>query len=150
MPPLSYPAPAPFYWSDDLAADPDSELTADQCVIGGEHFFVRGLVRIPVVDTGQTFAWEVWVSLSATNFGRVRAQWHGPGREHHEPYFGWLATELWLYSPSTLNLKTTLHSRRVGLPPLIEVEATDHPLAVDQREGVTSARLQEFADRLLP
>ncbi|WP_412543093.1 DUF2199 domain-containing protein [Longispora sp. K20-0274] len=72
-----------------------------------------------------------------------------PGREAEPPYFGWLSTELGLYTPSTINLKTNLHTRPVGQRPLIELEPTDHPLAVEQRCGITRARVQEFAESLL-
>jgi hypothetical protein len=54
-----------------------------------------------------------------------------------------------MYSPSTLNLKTNVHTQPVGLRPLVELEPTDHPLAVEQRDGITVARVQEFAERLL-
>jgi hypothetical protein len=36
----------------------------------------------------------------------------------------------------------------VGQRPLVELEPTDHPLAVEQREGITIARVQEFAELL--
>ena len=50
-----------------------------------EHFFVRGLIEIPVVDTGEVF----------------------------------------------------------------ELEPTGHPLAVEQRTGMTRARVQQIAETLL-
>ncbi|MEU4303103.1 DUF2199 domain-containing protein [Kitasatospora aureofaciens] len=36
------------------------------------------------------------------------------GRETEPPYFGRLTTELPIYSPSTINLKTMAHTRPVG------------------------------------
>ncbi|MFE6856425.1 DUF2199 domain-containing protein, partial [Streptomyces sp. NPDC057674] len=64
-------------------------------------------------------------------------------------YFGWLSTELSLYSPSTINLKTHVHTRPVGHRPRIELEPTDHPLAVEQRTGITLARVREIAETVL-
>jgi len=52
------------------------------------------------------------------------------------------------YPPSTLNLKTILHTRPLGERPLIELEPTDHPLAVEQRNGITLTRVQEVAEAL--
>ncbi len=37
----------------------------------------------------------------------------------------------------------------VGQRPLIELEPTDHPLAAEQRAGITLARVQEIAETLL-
>jgi hypothetical protein len=90
----------------------------------------------------------VWVSLSRGNFTRALSLRAAPGREREEPYFGWLSTELPPYQPSTLALKTRVHTQPVGQRPLIELEPTDHPLAVEQRAGITLARVQEIAETL--
>jgi hypothetical protein len=146
---MSYAAPSPEYWTDDLADDDESGLSSDQCVIKGEWFFVHGLIEIPVIDSDEPFSWGVWVSLSMENYHRMAELWDTPGRESEQPYFGWLSTELPIYSPSTVNLKTHLHTRPIGERPFIELEPTDHPLAVEQRTGITRARVEEFADILL-
>jgi hypothetical protein len=39
-----------------------------------------------------------------------------------------------------------VHTRAVGLVPWIELEPTDHPLAVDQRTGITWERIREIAE----
>ncbi|MEV1205498.1 DUF2199 domain-containing protein [Microbispora rosea] len=147
--PLSYHMPAPAFWSPEMAEATDSALSSEQCVIEGEHFFVHGLIEIPVIDTAETFSWGVWVSLSRDNFERMGRLWETPGRESEPPYFGWLSSELPIYEPSTLNLKTNLHTRPVGLRPAVELEPTGHPLAVEQRTGITSARVRELAELLL-
>ena len=51
--------------------------------------------------------------------------------------------ELPLY-PSTENLKTRVHLRDDGVRPYIELEPTDHPLAVEQRNGITVDRVAEI------
>jgi hypothetical protein len=89
------------------------------------------------------------VSLSRDSFTRALSLWTTPGREREQPYFGWMSTELPLYQPSTLSLKTRVHTQAVGQRPLIELEPTDHPLAVEQRTGITLARVQEIAETLL-
>ncbi|MEU8276371.1 DUF2199 domain-containing protein [Microbispora bryophytorum] len=147
--PLSYHMPAPAHWSPEMTGAPDSALSSDQCVIEGEHFFVHGLIEIPVIDTAETFTWGVWVSLSRDSFARMGRLWETPGRESEPPYFGWLSSELPVYEPTTLNLKTNLHTRPVGLRPVVELEPTGHPLAVEQRTGITHARVRELAELLL-
>lgn len=147
--PFAYGTEAPDYWSDELEDDPDSELTGDQCIIRAEHFFVRGIVRLPVAGEDDPFEWGVWVSLSAENFFRMSEAWEREGREDSEPMFGWLSTQLPIYGESTLSLKTMVHTQPVGYRPLIELEATDHPLAVEQRDGITRARVQEIAEAIL-
>ena len=46
--------------------------------------------------------------------------------------------------PSTENLKTRVHLRDDGARPYIELEPTDHPLAVEQRNGITADRVAEI------
>lgn len=124
-------------------------LGTDQCVIAEQHFFVRGLVSIPVQESDQPFEWGVWVSLSEENFEAMSAAWEEEGRERAAPMFGWLSSELPVYEPSTLNLKTEVHTQPVGLRPQIQVDDTDHPLAVEQRNGISLARVQDLAERIL-
>ncbi|MFJ5924420.1 DUF2199 domain-containing protein [Kitasatospora sp. NPDC092948] len=147
--PMNFSSPAPDYWEPDMEHAPDCELTSDQCVIRGEAFFVRALIELPVVGRDEVFSWGVWVSLSAKNFARACELWETPGRESEPPYFGWLSTELSPYTPSTINLKTMLHTRPVGERPTLELEPTDHPLAVEQRTGITVERIQQLAGELL-
>ena len=148
--PLHYGAVAPFVYYDVPEAERESRvlLTSDQCVIDDEHFFVVGNIDIPVTGHDQLFSWDVWVSLSRANFTRAHQLWTTAGRESEPPYFGWLSTRLPGY-PETLLLKTRVHTREVGRRPLVELEATDHPLAVEQRTGITWDRVQEIAELVL-
>jgi hypothetical protein len=147
--PMGYSAHAPYVWDPAFADAPDCLLSSDQCVIKAQHFFVRGLIEIPVADSDDVFSWGVWVSLSRESFSRSADLWDTPGRESEEPYFGWLSTELPIYSPSTINLKTHVHTRPVGQRPFIELEPTDHPLAVEQRNGITRERVRDIAEAVL-
>jgi hypothetical protein len=45
-----------------------------------------------------------------------------------------------------LNLKSNVYTRPVGQRPLIKLEPADHPLAVEQQEGSTMARVQEIVE----
>jgi hypothetical protein len=149
--PLSYRTKAPVYWSSALEGDPDSGLDEELCVIKGEHFFVQGNIDIPIVgEDGGIFTWGVWVSLSQASFARTMELWSTPGREAEPPYFGWLSTELPVYAPqSTVNLKTQVVTQPVGTRPLIHLEPSDHPLSIEQHNGITRARIEEIAQRVL-
>lgn len=65
-------------------------------------------------------------------------------RSQVSPFFGWVSTELAPLYPSTLSLKTMVHCRDDGLRPLIELEATDHPLALEQHQGVPISRVAQI------
>lgn len=87
-------------------------------------------------------------SLSEANFKRALARWEQQGRETEPPYFGWLSSEIPGYPP-TLNLKTNVHAKPLGERPIIELEPTDHPLAVEQRMGIALTRVCEIGEMLL-
>ncbi|MFG3615775.1 DUF2199 domain-containing protein [Nocardia sp. NPDC047654] len=108
-PPLNYGTLAPVYWNADFADQQGSVLGEEQCVIAGEHFFVRARLVLPITDTDGEFDWGVWVSLSEASFHRMSAVWDNPERVEEPPYFGWLSTALPLYEPTTVNLETKLH-----------------------------------------
>jgi len=134
--PFSYGTIAPAYLSDELRGSRGSVIGDEQCVIEGEHFFVKARVVLPVLDAVEDFEWGVWVSLSEVNFARMGDLWTDPERVNEPPYFGWLSTDLPLYEPTTLSLATNVHSQAVGARPLVELEPTDHPLALEQRTVV--------------
>ena len=146
--PFSYGSLAPAMWFDVPENEHKSRvlLSSDQCVIDDKYFFVLGRIEIPVIDVGEEFAWLAWVSVGEQNFLRSSELWNTEGRECEPPCFGWLQTELPCYPETTLNLRTNLHTRPVGERPFIELEPTDHPLAVEQREGITLTRVQEIAE----
>jgi len=81
-------------------------------------------------------------------FQRTIDLWETEGREREPPYFGWLTSELPIYDPSTLSLRTHVHTQPVGTRPRIELEPTDHPLAIEQRQGISMSRVEEIAGML--
>lgn len=119
-------------------------LNDDVCVLDEEHFFVNGCLELPIIGEDNIFTWNVWVSLSADNFFRMLDAWEDPARVELEPMFGWFSTDLPDY-PDTINLKTNVHIREVGMRPFIELEPTDHPLAIEQRVGITRERIEHLA-----
>jgi len=123
------------------------QLSSDQCIIYDEDYFVRGLVEIPIIGSDEVFAWGVWVSLSKTNFDRACDLWEDENRVNEPPYFGWFCNSVPGY-PETLNLKTRVHSRSVGERQYVELEPTDHPLAIEQRVGITKDRVREIAEMM--
>lgn len=147
--PFSYGANAPNPWfSLSLDERQRAVLGGEQCEIDDDRF-VRGCIEIPVVDGPGPFVWGAWVSLSKANYERVADLWAKPGRELEPPYFGWLCTSIPTYAETTLLLKTDVRTRPVGERPLIVLHDSDHPLAVEQREGMTMRRVQEIAEELL-
>jgi hypothetical protein len=145
--PLDFAFDAPLYYHQ-LAPDQRASkgrITSDLCVIEDQDYFIRGCLEIPILDVPATFVWGIWTSLSKKSYDRVLELWDSDESLHEEPYFGWLSNSIPGY-PETLSLKTEVHSRGKRKRPYVELEPTDHPLAVEQWEGITLERALAIAE----
>ncbi len=124
------------------------DLTEDGCTIDGREFYVKGLLEIPVRETTHAFIWGVWLSLSEASFERYCLLFEDQRRAAGESFFGWLCNTVPGY-PDTQLLKARLHMREYPNRPSIQLEPTDHPLAVDQSQGISHERAAALAEQLL-
>ncbi len=143
MPTFGVDAPLYYYSIPERERASRCSLGTDDCVIDEKWFFVRGCIEIHVHGESESFSWGVWVSLSKPSFLEFLRVYEQPKRSHVGPFFGWLSAALPLY-PTTENLKTRLHLRDNLIRPYIELEPTDHPLAIEQREGISVDRVAEI------
>ena len=142
-------APAPYY---DIPEDEREErvaISSDQCIIDDEQFYILGRIEIPVLESDNCFYWLAWISLSEEDFERASALWETRGRENEPPYSGELKSKLPCYSTPTVNLAAKLHTQPIGDRPRVELEPTEHPLFIEQRNGITIRRVQEIAEECM-
>jgi len=136
------------------AAVPMEELaqrivyTPDQCVIDGKDFYLRGRILVPVIGVEEPFVWGVWAEVSPINFVRTNELWTVEGREAEPAFPGWLNTQLPVFG-DTSNLEVSVQTQRVGKRPHFTVVDEEHPLAVEQRNGITMRWVEEIAERML-
>ena len=134
-------------------AVPESEratrvrLTDDVCIIDDEWFFVRGCLEIRVHGHAEPLSYSVWLSVSPSSFAEYSRLLEQVERAGGATFFAWLCTAIPGY-PDTQLLKTMLHVRAWPTRPYVELEATDHPLAIEQREGVGAWRVQQIVERI--
>jgi hypothetical protein len=123
----------------------------DLCVVDGTYYFIRGVIAIPILDQSATFGIGAWVSQKPENFHSYVEQFDSA---EIGPFFGRLSNEFMFGGEPTLNLKTMVHFQGKGLRPKIELEPTDHPLAMAQQNGLSLdeawAFLHERLDPLAP
>ena len=146
---IGTPAPASYDGLPEVERHSRAKLSADFCTIDESVFFIRGQIEIPLIGYAELFTWGVWASLSSNSMKRALDVWDRPDRQSEGPLFGWLNSALPLY-PDTLNLKTHVRLGRSPNVPTIALEPTDHPLAVEQRQGMSLERAIHIAETLLP
>jgi hypothetical protein len=141
-------APDPYFALAERERKHRTAISSDACIIDNKHFYVLGCIELPVAGFEMPFVWNIWVSLSQTSFDRVGQLWETDIRTNEPPFFGWLANAIAIY-PDTYALKTSVQLRDRGARPTITLEQTDHPLAVEQRDGISIARVEEIATMAL-
>lgn len=147
LPDIGMHAPDPYLAVPEEERAERTTFTLDRCTVvddRGEQYFIRGVIFIPIHGQDEPFGLGVWVSQSRANYERYARN------EPMEPTFGWLVNHIAHYRETTFLLKTRVHFSDDGERPTIELEPTDHPLAVDQRTGISLAHAWDIVHRNLP
>lgn len=131
---------------NSVAGTSTNFLSEDFCVLRDEHFFARCVLRLPILGApnGEAFGYGVWSTLSRQNYARYLEVFNVPlGDDRPGPWFGWFSNALKGY-PGSFNLKCQVYPQPDRQRPLIGLEETDHPLAVEQRDGISFDRVLDL------
>jgi len=123
-----------------------ADSNADLCVVDGSVFLVRACLPIKV-EGNRTFRFGVWVRVDEDAFKTYDSCGWDP--ENPPAYSGRLASEVPGY-PSTVDRGATVRFAGHNDRPVIELDVTDHPLAVEQQHGITVSRVHEILERCFP
>ncbi len=147
---IAFKGPEPRLLDSAKEAGQEIESSSEWYVVGGTGF-IRAILNVPVVDalagSAQRFCWGVWVLVSGQDFHRIFMETWETGMPDDEPFpVGYLGNELAGY-PSTLFLAVDVDARSATQRPSVYVRDTEHPLAIDQRNGITMAQVQQIHER---
>ena len=148
--PLCFGTEYPYYYFSIPEDEREQriELTESLCVIDENHFFHRGRLEIPIKHYHENLIFNVWTTISKENFELRNRIWNDGNRADHGPYFGWLETAILAYG-NTINIKTMAYEGEAGSIPAIEVFEEDHPLTLDQQNGITFEQAKEKVQTIL-
>jgi hypothetical protein len=144
--PFAYVVMEPDAWRA-VPVDERSErgtLWTDTCIIDQQQFYVRGRILVPVAGHTEPFIFNLWAAVSQQDFVRYGQLWDVERRAQEAPLAGRLANTIAGYPPALgLECKVVLQDARVR--PSFELPSPDHPLALEQRRGITLDRVKEIA-----
>ena len=147
-PSFSFSRPAETCTIPKAEFDKRVYLTKDLCSIDNRSFYIRGTLRVPIIDSDESFVWGLWVKQSEESFHRYLESY---GRDQTgEHSYGWLPADFytdrkWRARHTDSVLKTDVHWVGPGKRPQIRIfENENHPLAKDQREGISWDRAVEL------
>ena len=149
--PLSFAADYPDPYANLAPDERDTRAIAgsDQCIIDQREFYIRGCLELPILGTDDVFLWGLWARVKEEVFDEIDDHWESQGRESSiGPYKGRLANALSIY-PDTINQRLEIQIRPVGSRPLFILEELDNRLSIEQREGITRQKAEEYACLLL-
>jgi len=145
--PFDLAARAPDHWPHPTLYSPNNALSLDGdflsedfCVLGGEHFFVRSVLSIPVRGLDDAFGFGCWSTLSRKNFESYIAQFDGAQPCQAEMWHGWLCNGLAdLMGTEPVAVWVQLQPDRQR--PKLWIQNDHHPMAIAQDEGITPQQM---------
>jgi hypothetical protein len=144
--------PEPVFELDDDERAERAELADDSGIYrdeeGREHYYVRGLLEIPIPSLDRYFGYGAWIEVDRDSYDRLGELWDDERGREEPPFPGRLANELAPYE-GTFGLPVMLQLREVELLPTVELVDTDHRLRVEQQNGITEERAQELASTVM-
>ena len=74
--------------------------------------------------------------------------WTVEGRESEPPFPGWLNTQMPLFG-DTINVEVSVQTQPLGRRPHFTLTDPEHPLAIEQREGISVRRVEQIAEIMI-
>ena len=139
--------PEPIFVLDEEERESRAWVGDDSAVLqapGGERFFVRALLELPIEDDDGYFGYGTWIEVDREGFEALGKLWHEEDGWRSDPFPGSLANELSPYA-ATEGLPVRIQLRDVQLLPLVELEDSDHELVAAQQHGISTHRVHELA-----
>lgn len=136
--------PVPFFMVPEAERAERVKANDDLCMIDGKLFYVRGIMTVPIVDgePGASFGWGLWAAVSERSFWRYRELWDVDGSA--EPPFRGLMAVSPIGYPNALDAEVRVQLRAASERPAILPAAYDHPLFVEQRDGISVKRWHQI------
>jgi hypothetical protein len=123
-------------WDEDICVIAPKKEDPD----GTTHYFIRTVLKIPILETEENFGWGVWVSQSKESFERY-VDTFGTDQSN-DGSFGYLPVDNPHYSRTEENeyeenLECDIIWGEQGQRPTVEIRECDHPWFLDQSNGIT-------------
>lgn len=116
----------------------------DICVIKREHYFIRGLLPLPVEGRERPYRIGVWVEVDEESYRRILELWMDENQASVPPFKGKLSNNI----PSlneTLGISVNLQLTGPTTRPDILVKDNTHQLYREQNKGMSSHRAYEYS-----
>jgi hypothetical protein len=139
-------SPDPYACLNNAEKADCAHLGSDDCIINDDQYYLRGIIELPIIGLKETFLWGVWARVRERDYDEFAVHFEASGREKMiGPYKGRLCNRLRGYDLDTLNLKCSIRIQPVGIRPLFIIDELEHPLAIEQRHGISLERARQIS-----
>lgn len=121
----------------------DVQESSDLCVVRGEHYFVRAILPLPVHGSDIPYRLGVWVETSQVAYKRICELWRDEDQALEPPFEVTLANGIPTV-PETRGLAALLHLTGPKTRPDVFIATSNHPMAEQQREGISAHRAYQY------
>lgn len=112
------------------------------------RYFLRVLLPFEIEGRDYPFSWGVWVEVNESQYDRVVDLWNEPDQHQEPPFRAVLANNIGDYPP-TNGLPGLVYLQDPNTIPKFLLSEGNHPLILEQHEGVTESRVLEWLDAIL-
>ena len=135
--------PQPIFELGDEERANRCDISADMCAIDRTRFFIRGLLPIPVRGRGIPYRIGIWAEVDEPTYARIYELWEDSSQVDEPLLPATLANDVPLV-PSTIGMEIDIRLTGPTTQPDFFLRDTPHPLAVEQRRGVSAHRALEY------
>jgi hypothetical protein len=114
-----------------------------------DRYFLRVMLPFEVEGRDYPFCWGIWVEVHKHQYERVMDLWDNPNQHQEPPFEAVLANYIGDYSLTTEGLSGLVHLQSPERVPHFFLSDGSHELVMEQRKGVTEARVFEWLDPYL-
>jgi hypothetical protein len=139
---IGYSLPDVVWALDDDERDRRAKYDSDTCQLDQSRFFIRGIAFVSILETGEHFGWGLWTEVSQQVFARYLELYDADARR--EPTAeGRLANTPQGY-PDLEGHPVDIAFGAADDRPQLTLRTSQHPLSVEQRRGISLARVHEL------
>jgi hypothetical protein len=159
----SFSLPFPCYVNDVPTSEREQRVKASEDLVviqpkpndpdGEAIYCIRTILEIPIKGSSDQFSWGVWVTQSKASFERYVRSFNED--QSQVGSFGWLPVDLAQYNASPegaelVHLECDVEWGAIGQRPKLRLWDNDHPLVLDQRNGISWKKAVKIAEAICP
>lgn len=144
---IEYEHPAEYYAVPAAERHERVQVHPDYHIIDNETFVIRGVLPMTVQGSEEEFGWGVWAIIKEESFRRYMELRDSPDADLEPPFPGLLSGGIGFYPESDL-LMVAVYLQAGGQPPLFRVVSKEHPLYIDQQQGIPMEKVHMWLEEV--